>query len=105
VDNLAADGKTVTSLTVDLIDTEDRVFGRDYWLGDKVTVVVDPDAVATDGQVPGVLSAATITFGPAGYQAKALIGDIDAAGGTVLQRLARAQKNQARRVSALERRR
>lgn len=104
-DSLKDDGKTVTSLTVDLIDSDDRMFGRDYGLGDKVTVVVAPDALAADGEVTGIISAAAITYGPAGYQAKALIGDPDAAANAPLQRLARAQKTQARRVSALERRR
>lgn len=70
---LADGGSTVTGLRVDPVDTDLAMFGRDYQLGDRVTVVVD------DVEVADQVTEATLTFGPGGMQVAASVGDPDLA--------------------------
>jgi hypothetical protein len=118
VTNLADDGKTQTSLSVDLDDAYagtvigGKMFGRDYGIGDTVSVVVRANPTAPTGQIAETITEATCTIDQAGYRIKATVGTptaVTAAGGdpvlALLLRTIRTTQAQARRVSALERRR
>lgn len=118
--SLADDGKTVTSIAVELADADVlanaqgrpgvKLFGRDYGVGDTVSVLVRPNASAPAGEVVQTLTEATLAMDQQGYRLTATVGAPAAAPGTdpvlgLLVRTIRATQANARRVSALERRR
>jgi hypothetical protein len=96
-DRLAAAGATKTSLTTKPVDTALMQFGRDYFLGDKVAVVVD------DLEIPDVVSEVSITVDPGGLVSRATIGDPDAAVRDPWLRQLTALRRDVRRLSRLER--
>jgi hypothetical protein len=118
---LADDGKTVTSVAVELADAavaatmQDqpgvKLFGRDYGVGDTVSVLIRPNATAPAGEIAQTLTEATLTMDQQGYRVTATVGAPAAVPpggdpllGLVVRTIRTTQAN-ARRVSALERRR
>lgn len=94
---LTAAGATKVSLATKPVDTRLMQFGRDYFLGDRVTVVVD------ELEVPDVVTEAVITVDPSGLSTRATVGDPAAAQRDPLLRQLAALRRDVRRLSRLER--
>lgn len=95
---LADAGLTLVAAKLAPRDTAQTKFGRDYFLGDKVTVVVG------DLPVAAVITEVEATWTPAGYAVAATVGDASAATRNPLLAQLRASRAQARRLGRLERR-
>lgn len=99
-DQILADGGA-TKVAVDItpVDTDLVMFGRDYMLGDLVTVVVD------DIEVKDVVSEVTISQDDTGgLSVKATVGDVSTVLTNPLLKALAITRDQARRLGRLERR-
>lgn len=103
-DALATDGQTQVGLSIAPIDTDLVQFSRDYYLGDRVTVVVDPLMFPPSGEMPAVVTEANITYGTDGFQVKAVIGDPAVVNRDPLLSALRQLRSQSQRLGRIERR-
>jgi hypothetical protein len=98
------------ALTVSPVDTEAVAYGRDYWLGDRVTVVVTQDGATPEAapeplvEVQDIVREVRITLTPDGAERVEPSVGTPASGRANALRAGAAQRQLARRLSVLERR-